>query len=227
MKLSSDTQSMLKNFASINSNLVVKEGNTIRTIAEAKNIIAKATVSEQFDTSFGVYDLNEFLGVMSMFDDPDINISDDSAYAQIKQDRRSVKYFFSDPSILTTPAKDIQLPSSDVTFTLSQEDMNSVRKAASTLGVSDLVVTGEEGGTGLTLLVTDVKDPTSNSFNVDIDECTRPTEPFKFVFNIANFKVVNGDYHVSITKQLISHLKNTSIPLEYWIALEKNSTFGG
>lgn len=227
MKLSSDTQSTLKNFASINSNLVVQEGNTIRTISEAKNILAKASVSEQFTTSFGVYDLNEFLGVMSMFDDPEVNINDDAAFAQIKQDRRSVKYFFSDPSILTTPAKDIELPSSEVTFSLSQDDMNSVRKAASTLGVSDLVVTGEEGGTGLTLLVTDVKDPTSNSFNVDIDECTRPSEPFKFVFNIANFKFVSGDYHVAISKSLISHFKNASTPVEYWVALEKNSTFGG
>ena len=227
MKLSNDTQATLKNFAAINSNLVVSQGNTIRTISEAKNILARATVSEQFDTSFGVYDLNEFLGVMSMFDDPDVVINDDAAFATVKQDRRSVKYFFSDPSILTAPAKDIELPTTDVTFNLSQDDMNSIRKAASTLGVTDLVVTAEEGGTGLTLLVTDVKDPTSNSFNIELSECTRPSEPFKFVFNIANFKFVNGDYHVAISSKLISHFKNTSTPVEYWVALEKNSTFGG
>lgn len=227
MKLSSDTQSTLKNFASINSNLVVQEGNTIRTIAEAKNILAKATVSESFDTSFGVYDLNEFLGVMSMFDDPEVNINDDAAFAQIKQDRRSVKYFFSDPSILTTPAKDIDLPTVDVTFNLTQADMNALRKASSALGVTDVVVTGDEGDTGITIKVTDERDATSNSFELDVTECTRPENKFKFVFNISNFKFVNGDYSVSISSKLISHFKNQTTPIEYWVALEKTSTFGG
>lgn len=227
MKLSSDTQSTLKNFASINSNLVVQEGNTIRTIAEAKNILARATVSESFDTSFGVYDLNEFLGVMSMFDDPEVVVSEDAAFAQIKQDRRSVKYFFSDPSILTTPAKDIDLPTVDVTFNLSQADMNALRKASSALGVTDVVVTGDEGDTGITIKVTDERDATSNSFELDVTECTRPENKFKFVFNISNFKFVNGDYSVSISSKLISHFKNQTTPIEYWVALEKTSTFGG
>ncbi len=226
MKLSNDTQAILKNFASINSNIVISPGNAIKTISEAKNILAKATVSESFDTTFGIYDLNEFLGVTGMFDDPELTIADDSLSIKISQDRRSVKYFFSDTSILTSPSKDITMPSTEVTFKLTQEDMTALRKASSTLGVSDVMVVGESGASGLKLVVSDVKDSTSNAFSIDVSECTRSNESFKFVFNIGNFKFVGGDYQVSISSKLISHFKNLTTPVEYWVALEKNSTFG-
>jgi hypothetical protein len=227
MKLSNETQAILKNFAAINSNIVIGEGSELKTIAEAKNILAKATISETFDTSFGIYDLNEFLGVTSMFDDPVLTIADDSLSINISQGRSAVKYFFSAPDILTSPSKDISMPSSEVSFTFTQDDMQAVRKAAGALGVSDVVVTGKAGESNISLVVTDMKDKTSNSFNIDVEGCERADEEFEFVFNIGNFKLVPGDYEVTISKRLISHFKNLSTPVEYWIALEKNSTFGG
>jgi hypothetical protein len=225
MKLSNETQSVLKNFSSINSNIVVNEGSVLKTISEAKNILAKATVDETFDASFGIYDLNEFLGVMCMFDDPELAIADDALSIKISQGRRSVKYFFSAPEILTSPSKDIDMPSAEVTFTLSQDDMSQLRKAAGALGVTDVVVT--KNNDGVTLIVTDVKDSTANTFSVDVDAISCCDDEFKFVFNIGNFKFVNGDYEVTISKKLISHFKNLNVPVEYWVALEKNSSFGG
>jgi len=224
MKLSSETNNILKNFAAINSNIVINVGNEIKTIAEAKNILGKATVNETFDTSFGIYDLNEFLGVAGMFDDPELKIADDSLSIKISQDRRAVKYFFSDPSILTSPSKDISMPSTEVTFTLTQDDMAALRRASSTLGVTDIVVEGTSDG--VALVVTDVKDATSNEFRIDLDNVTRGDDNFKFVFNIGNFKFVSGDYEVSISSKLLSHFKNLNAPVEYWVALEKNSTYG-
>ena len=139
MQLSSETLAVLKNFASINSNIVFRGGSTIKTMSEAKNILASANVSDQFpDQEFGIYDLNEFLGVMSMFDNPELDI--DKNFARISQDSRSVQYFFSDPSILTSPSKDIQMPETDVRFMLSEGDLTTIRRAASTLSVSDLVI---------------------------------------------------------------------------------------
>jgi len=227
MKLSNDTVAVLKNFAAINSNLVVNEGSTVKTISEAKNILATATISESFPTNFGIYDLNEFLGVMSMFDSPELQVADDNNSAIIKQDKRSVKYFFSDPSILTSPSKDIVMPDPEVTFKLTNDDMNALKRASSTLGVTDVIVNGVANENKVTLQVTDVRDATANSFELELDECTRSTEAFKFVFNIANFKFVPGDYNVAITSKLISHFKNANVPVEYWVALEKTSTFGG
>lgn len=224
MKLSNETQSILKNFAAINSNIVINTGSELKTIAEAKNILAKASVSESFDTPFGIYDLNEFLGVIGMFDDPELTVADDALSIKISQGRRAVKYFFSAPDILTSPSKDIVMPSAEVTFTLSQDDMSQLRKAAGALGVTDVVVTKNEDG--VTLVVTDVKDSTANTFSVDIENATVCDDNFKFVFNIGNFKFVGGDYEVTISKKLISHFKNLNVPVEYWVALEKNSTFG-
>jgi hypothetical protein len=225
MKLSNESQAILKNFAAINSNIVINTGSELKTIAEAKNILAKASVSESFDTEFGIYDLNEFLGVMSMFDDPELTVADDALSIKISQGRRSVKYFFSAPDILTSPSKDIVMPSAEVTFTLTQDDMSQLRKAAGALGVSDVVVT--KNNDEVTLIVTDVKDSTANTFSVDVDAISCCDDEFKFVFNIGNFKFVNGDYEVTISKKLISHFKNLNVPVEYWVALEKSSTFGG
>jgi len=227
MKLSNETQAVLKNFAAINSNIVINTGTELKTISEAKNILAKASVSESFDTPFGIYDLNEFLGVMSMFDDPELTVADDALSIKISQGRRSVKYFFSAPDILTSPSKDIVMPSAEVTFTLTQDDMAQLRKAAATLGVTDVVVTNKSDGNGIEILVTDVKDSTANVFSVDTDTTSCCSDKFKFVFNIGNFKFVGGDYEITISNKLISHFKNLNAPIEYWVALEKNSTFGG
>jgi len=227
MKLSNETQAVLKNFAAINSNIVINTGAELKTISEAKNILAKASVSESFDTPFGIYDLNEFLGVMSMFDDPELTVADDALSIKISQGRRSVKYFFSAPDILTSPSKDIVMPSAEVTFTLTQDEMAQLRKAAATLGVTDVVVTNKSDGNGIEILVTDVKDSTANVFSVDTDTTSCCSDKFKFVFNIGNFKFVGGDYEITISNKLISHFKNLNAPIEYWVALEKNSTFGG
>jgi len=227
MKLSNETQAVLKNFAAINSNIVINTGTELKTISEAKNILAKASVSESFDTPFGIYDLNEFLGVMSMFDDPELTVADDALSIKISQGRRSVKYFFSAPDILTSPSKDIVMPSAEVTFTLTQDEMAQLRKAAATLGVTDVVVTNKSDGNGIEILVTDVKDSTANVFSVDTDTTSCCSDKFKFVFNIGNFKFVGGDYEITISNKLISHFKNLNAPIEYWVALEKNSTFGG
>jgi len=156
-----------------------------------------------------------------------LQVADDNNSAIIKQDKRSVKYFFSDPSILTSPSKDIVMPDPEVTFKLTNDDMNALKRASSTLGVTDVIVNGVANENKVTLQVTDVRDATANSFELELDECTRSTEAFKFVFNIANFKFVPGDYNVAITSKLISHFKNANVPVEYWVALEKTSTFGG
>lgn len=227
MNLSPDTLAILKNFAGINSNIVLKPGSVIKTMAEAKNVLAKATVSETFpDQEVGIYDLNEFLGVAGMFATPEFKFSDDMNSVAIVEGKRSVKYFFSDTSILTSPTKDISMPKADVTFSLSQDDLNALRKAASTLGVTDVVIFGEEDSDEAFVKVSDVKDATSNSFKIELADVTRQSDAFSFVFNIGNFKLISGDYVVSVSSKLISHFKHQSMNLEYWIALEKNSTYG-
>ena len=223
MKLSSESLAVLKNFASINSNIVFRGGTTIKTMSEAKNILASANVPEEFPTDVGIYDLNEFLGVVSMFDEPELDFQD--SFVQVREDNRSVKYFFSDPSILTSPTKDIQMPDPEVQFKLGDSELNTIRKASSTLSVSDLVV--EYDGSGdLQATVTDLADSTSNSFSLTLQQVSLPEgTPFRFVFSVSNFKILSGNYRVDVSSKLISHLTAESSDVEYWIALEKSSTF--
>ena len=226
MKLSNETLSTLKNFATINSNIVLNPGQTVKTMSESKTIMASAQISEDMPAQIGVYDLNEFLGVVNMFNDPELVFDPSFKSVRVSEGKRAVKYFFSEPSILTSPSKDVVMPACPVSFTISSEDMSNLRKAASALGVTDVVVKCEDGHTPQ-LVVTDTKDSTSNSYEIDLDDCSCDGVTCKFIFNISNFKFVADDYEVSISDKLISNFKAKNTPIEYWVALEKNSTFGG
>ena len=226
MKLSDETISVLKNFATINPNIVVRRGFLLKTISEAKNILATAKVAEDFPLEFGIYDLNEFLSVVSMFDEPELQFSEDgNSVKVVGEGNQSVKYFFSDQSILTTPQKDVTMPDTEVEFSINEAQLNQMRKASGALGVTDVVVKKADDNT-LSLVVTDIKDATSNSFELNLtNEVKIPSEDFSLVFNISNFKFINGDYKVNISSKLISQF--TSGNVQYWVALEKSSKFGG
>jgi len=224
MKLSTDTLNVLKNFSTINSNIVINEGSVVKTMAEAKNVMASADIAESFEGSFGIYDLGEFLSVHGMFDDPELEFADDMNSVTIKEGRSAVKYFFSDPSILTTPSKDIKMPSTDVCFSLSAEELASIRRAATALGCSEFVVTENDGE--LIGSVTDTKNSTSNTFTIELSkDGDLGVEGFSYVFSIPNLKLIGGDYTVEISNKLISQFRNES-GVKYFVALEKSSKVG-
>lgn len=224
MKLSTDTLNVLKNFASINSNIVINEGNVLKTMAEAKNVMASATIEEDFEGTFGIYDLSEFLSVYNMFDDPTLVFAEDMNSVTIKEGRSAVKYFFSDPSILTSPSKDIKMPSTDVAFTLTAEDLASIRRASSALGCSEFVVTEKDGQ--LIGAVTDSRNPTSNEFTIELSQDGESSvEGFSYVYSIPNLKLIGGDYTVEISNKLISQFRNEA-GVKYFVALEKSSKVG-
>lgn len=226
MKLSNETVATLKNFAAINSNVVLNTGNLVKTMSESKTILGSASVPEDFPGQIGIYDLNEFLSVLGMFNDPELVFEETLKSVKITEGRRAVKYFFSEPSILTTPNKDIVMPVCEVNFTLTNDDMSSIRKAASALGVTDMVVKSTGNGDTARIVVTDTKDATSNTFEIEVDGLGVNESVFNFIFNISNFKFVSGDYDVSISSKLISNFKLKGGDTQYWVALEKNSTYG-
>lgn len=225
MQLSEQTITTLKNFSSINPNLVFKAGNQIKTISVAKNILATATIPETIPKEFGIYDLNEFLNVISMFDDPTLDITSNSAKITYSGGE-STNYYFSDVSNLTAPTKDISMPQCEIEFDMTESTLNKIRKAAATLGVSEVVVTGEADGSGVDIVVHDTRNVTSNSLTLKLTEnVIRPDAAFKMVFNISNFKFASGDYRAKLSSKLISNFKHANGTLEYWVALEKTSTF--
>ena len=224
MELSENTLSVLRNFSSINQNIMFREGNTLKTISEARNVLASATLDVEMPKDFGIYDLNEFIGVLGLVDIPRLKFEDEYVQVGDSSGRSKIKYFFSPEETLTAPSKDIKMPEADIKFTLDNDTLNKIKRAASTLGHDEVSITGENGL--LSLTVVESQNSTSNAFSIDIDGEFSATD-FKFILGISNLKILPGDYEVQISSKLISHFRNTELDVQYWIALEKTSTFGG
>ena len=222
MKLNQTTQDILKNFSEINTNILIKPGNELNTISTMKNILAKATINENFDKEFGVYDLNEFLSVVSSLDKPELTLQEKHMTISTEGSRSKVKYFYSDPSVIVSPNKEVNMPESDVTFCLSESNLAQLRKMAAILSSPDLALVGEKGG-DVVLKVCDKKNDTSNKFDIVVGE--NATANYTFYFKVENLKMISGDYDVAVSSKSIAHFTNTKLPIEYWIALEPDSVF--
>jgi len=221
MKLSDNTLTILKNFAGINNSILVKQGNKLRTISMAKNILAEADITEDFPRDFAIYDLNQFLNGLSLHQDPDLDFKEDS-YLSIKEGRRRVKYFFADPNVITSPPeKEITLPSQDVCFQLDSTSLEKLIKAAQVYQLPDLSAIGEAGV--IKLVVRDKKNDTSNEYAIVVGETDKE---FSFNFKVENIKIIPGAYDVVVSSKLLSEFTNTKHNLKYYIALEPDSTFG-
>ena len=221
MKLSDKTISLLKNFSSINQSILFKEGNKLRTISVMKNILAEATVSEDFTKDFGVYDLNQFLNGLSLYQNPDLDFKNDG-YVVMKEGKSRSKYFFADPNVIVSPPdKDISLPSEDVCFEVSTDQLDKLLKASSIYQLPDLSVVGEAGV--VKLVVRDKKNDTSNDFSVIVGETDNE---FCFNFKVENIKILPGTYEVVVSQKLLSRFTAKNSDLTYYIAMEPDSTFG-
>ena len=220
MKLNQNTIDTLKNFAGINTNILIKEGDELSTISTMRNIFAKAKISDQFTKEFGIYDLNEFLSVLSGFNKPEVSLQDKNMLITSEGSRKT-KYWYSDPSVIVSPTKEVNMPEADVNFSLSSSNYKELLKMAAILKSPDLALVGTKGG-DILLKVCDKKNDTSNTFEIIVGKDA--TADYTFYFKVENMKMLDGDYDVSVSSKSISHFKNKKLPIEYWIALEPDST---
>ena len=224
MKLSEHTISVLKNFASINQNLVIREGSELQTMSAMKNIVARSGVEENFPKEVAIYDLNEFLAALSLFSSPILEFDDQ--YVTIKEESNpsnSLKYFYSDPSVVQSPSKTITMPSEDVTFELSSGDLSKMKKASAVIGAPDMILENTNEPFKSILNAIDKKNDTANNYSLDIS--TNGDGQFKFYFKVENLKLMDGSYDVSVSSRNISNFKSKNSDVEYWIALEPESTY--
>ena len=220
MKLSEKTLTLLKNFSNINQSILFKQGSSLRTISVMKNILAEATIDEDLPTDFGIYDLGQFLNGLALHTRPELDFQNEG-YVYIKEGRMRSKYFFADPKVIVTPPeKEITLPSEDVSFTLSTDQLDKLLKAAGIYQLPDLTVVGKNGV--VKIQVRDRKNDTSNSFAITVGETD---ESFSFNFKVENIKILPGTYDVVVSKKLLSRFTSQNYNLKYYIALEPDSTF--
>tara|TARA_E500000305_G_scaffold102782_1_gene97784 strand:+ start:2488 stop:3222 length:735 start_codon:yes stop_codon:yes gene_type:complete len=222
-KISNSTLDVLKNFSSINSNILVKEGNVLTTISPVKNVMAEATVPESFDQEFGIWDLNKFLGTISLFEDPEYMFEEKYVTISSGKNNSSVRYYYSEPSLLTTVNKQINMPEAVVTCSITQNVFNDILKASSVLQVSDIAI--RSNSDELEIVALDKKDKSSNSYSIALDHLPAGAPQFSFFFKSENLKMLSGDYDVSISDKVVSQFTNTNRSLKYWVALESDSYF--
>ena len=220
MKLSEKTLTLLKNFSNINQSILFKQGSSLRTISVMKNILAEATIDEDLPTDFGIYDLGQFLNGLALHNRPELDFQNEG-YVYIKEGRMRSKYFFADPKVIVTPPeKEITLPSEDVSFTLSTDQLDKLLKAAGIYQLPDLAVVGRNGV--VKIQVRDKKNDTSNDFAITVGETD---DAFEFNFKVENIKILPGTYDVVVSKKLLSRFTSQNYNLKYYIALEPDSTF--
>jgi hypothetical protein len=225
MKLSSETIGVLKNFGNINSGIFLKKGKVVKTVSSHKNILAQATIPDEIPADFGIYDLNEFLSVVSLHKD-DLNLEFDSKNVVISglKGRSKIKYRACDATmIVTPPEKALALPDPEIQFDMSAEDFRWILDAANVLGSPQISV--ESDGTKVTLNTLDVANDSAHTESLELD-VEGSGSKYKMVFKTENMtKILSGSYEVKISSKGVSHFKNKKTAVEYWITTEVGSTF--
>ena len=222
MNISENTMQILKNYGSINPNFIARKGNTIMTVSEAKNILSSCNIEEQFEQDMGIYDLNEFLNVLSLVDQPKLDMEEKWCTVKDATGRSKVKYFFTDTDMLTAPTEKMIENASNMTdfalsFTLDNDTLSKVKRAAGALSHSSMKIEWIDNSVQLTVF--DTENPTSNTFTIEVPG--QGQEQGSWVININNLKIVPGDYEVKVSNKNISNFEHKEKPIQYWIALEK------
>ena len=221
MKISNDTLLILKNFASINTNIVFKPGDKIATISNVKNIFAKATIKEEIPNQFAIYDLNSLLAMLTLMENQEVSFGDKSLI--VSSDKGTFEYFYSNPEVVTS-APDGEIEHVDVyKFKLAAEDIQMVMKAAAITGAPTISVTNKNQSVSLS--VSDRKNDSSNSFKKNVGTAF---DDFDVFIAVENLKVIPDAYEVSVAKTQngkakFLHFRHESKQLQYWIAAEPGS----
>lgn len=222
MKISKRTFEILKNFSSINSNILIEPGTRISTISASKSIMVEAEIDEEFEVQFGIWDLNKFLGTVSLFSNPEFEFSD--KYVTIfGANNSSVKYFYSEPKLLNATKRKINMPKPAFSFNIDKNQLAELYKAASVLQLPDFCIRSVNGK--IMVSAEDKTDVTSNNFSIDVNQET--DAEFEMFIKVENLKLYNGDYTVDVCEKVVSRFTNTSSQKDfvYWIALESDSTY--
>ena len=219
MFLSSETVSILKNLSTINQSIIIKPGKELNSMSVMKNILVKAEISEEFERTVAIYDLNQFLNCLSLIPGAEIKLEENSIV--ITDGSTSIDYRYSDPSVITAPPeKELTLPSEDVCVILTEDQLESVKKAAAVLQIPDVSLVGD--GESIFLTVRDKKNTGSNSYKVEVGETS---DVFCFNMKVENLKLISGDYDVIVSAKNLAYFTNHGRPVSYFVAMEPDSTF--
>ena len=224
MKLSNETLSVLKNFGAINQGIYFKQGKTLKTVSSHKNILAEVTIKEEIPADFGVYDLNNFLSVVSLHkDEPSFEFDSKHVLIVGNKGRSKIKYRFCEPTmIVVPPEKQLTMPDAEISFELKAEDFDWILRAASVLSSPQIAI--ESDGKKINVVTLDLQNDAAHTDALEISN--GDSNKYKMIFKTENIsKIMPGSYDVRISSKGISHFKNKTVDLQYWITTEAGSKF--
>ena len=224
MKLTNETISVLKNFSAINQGILFKPGKKLKTVSSHKNILAEVDIKEEIPAEFGIYDLNNFLSVISLHkDDPSFEFDDKQVTIVGNKGRSKIKYRFTPANmIVTPPEKALTMPDAEIKFELKAEDFDWVLRAASVLSSPQIAI--ESDGSKVSIVTLDLQNDAAHTDALEISE--GDGNKYRMIFKTENItKILAGSYDVSISSKGISHFTNKNVPLQYWITTEQGSKF--
>lgn len=221
MKFSGETLSLLKNFASINMNMVFTPGDTVKTLSNANSIFAKATIKEEIPNEFYIYDLNSFLAMLTLVENQEVQFEDKSLI--ISSEKGKFEYFYSSADIVKAPPAGEIEHTAVYSFTLTADDVQMIMKAAAITGAPTISVTNKNQS--VTLSIGDRKNLSSSNFKKDLGTAFNDFDVF---IAVENLKVIPDAYEVTVAKTpngkaKFLHFKHMTRPLQYWIACEPGS----
>ena len=221
MKVSERTTNLLKNYANINQSLEFREGNVLKTVSPLNTILASVEIEEDFPQTFPIYELGRFLGTLDLFNNPELDFTDNGVSITDDNHEATYRYCGSSSMFQTPPEKDITFPDAEINFELTQEQFRKTINAANTLGLPEVIVEGN--GSDIHLVVSDTGNVSSDIFSTKVGATDKT---FRMIFKTENLnKIMEGAYNVSLSSKRISHFKREGDSLQYWIALEQNSTY--
>lgn len=221
LNISKNTLAILKNFADLNSNILIKPGNVIRTVNVARTAMAEAKVPEQFEQEFGIWNLDQFLGVISLCSNPTFYFEEKKV--NIKSSTGgNFEYFYAEPRLLTVPTKEPWMPRITATARIDESVFSEINRVASVLKVDDVSFISSEDG--IMAIVTDLNDPTSHQYSIDLGGDNNG-HTFEVNLKISNIQILNGGYKISFSENRMMILENEITDLTYWFGAESTSTY--
>lgn len=216
--LTRETIEVLGNFVQINPSIIVCAGSEIRSISNLEHILAKYKCTEVFPTEFAIYDLSEFLNVVSLFENPILEFDNDQ-YVTIRSGSKYSKYYFSNPEITLkrAPNTDVKFPGADIQFALSESDVKGIRKASNILDLEDINISSDN--TDIRVSLIDTEDETNNTYEQVFQGDS--TGDFSVNIKMENLVVLPGDYTLSICAKGMSEWRDNNRDLVYYIGLEQ------
>lgn len=220
MKVSERTLSFLKNFSTINQSILFRKGNVISTTTKERVLLAFANVAEEFPRDFGIYDFSKLIGILSLFESPDIKFEEHNLL--ISSGTQSSKYVYASPDMITYPKTlEVNVDKFDVKFKLLASDLSLLMKSAAMLQLTQIAIIGD--GKKIVASTINVENPTGDEYTIDLSTKTKNT--FRMVFDMVNMVLLGDDYEVQISAKGIANFQSKD--LTYWIPVKmKNSSFG-